>query len=139
SGEPVESLEISNELGNPGIGDCRVVPDRSNASDLLWLLQEVIEVAAPACWVLARAQSLDPGPIKNGFDAAAYACGGYEFRSADRLEDLDDQVCVDVGNRELAEHRVCIGFERVAPLQRALAVAPPRLARCDELLGAVLE
>ena len=69
----------------------------------------------PASRILARSQALGLGGVKDGFDPAAQARGGFRRLGPHGSQHLEHSLCVDLANR-LAPQGCGMDRERVAPL-----------------------
>ena len=101
--------------------------------------QQIVEMAFPARRVIALAETAGSAVIKHRLDALTDARSGFGLRRPDRFEALHDVRGVDPINRQRAERRLGVCFERVRPLLPMFGVAPARAVRCDVLLGRRLE
>src|SRR5262249_49918765 len=103
-------LAYRNEKGwNLGVWQCDVVFDLAHFRARR---QQLVEMAAPARRVLARAIPTCLRPIQDGLDTPAHAARGLGFRRPDRLQDLEDQRGIDRLHRERADQGLSVGGER---------------------------
>jgi hypothetical protein len=73
------------------------------------------------------------GGAEYRLDPAAHPACRLRLLRPKGIENLHDQPGIDCRYRQLADHRIDIGCERVAPLLPMLGVAPSRLVAGDEL------
>ena len=83
--------------------------------------QQVIEVAAPAGWVLTTSIISNRGPIEHAFDPSAQARRRLRLGVPDGLECFQDQADVYRCDGQVSKVRVGIGLQRRGPLRRMLA------------------
>src|SRR5438105_235056 len=99
----------------------------------------MIEMSPPACGILSGAIAAGLGPVEHRLDPAAHSAGRLRLRGPDRLEHLQNESCINGGDRQLPNHRIDVGLEGRWPLRPMLCVAPAGLMRSDQLFGAGTE
>ena len=67
-----------------------------NLLNLSWGGQQLVEMALPACWVVASPIFANGGPVEHALDAPAQACGSLGLSLPDGLQDLQDMVFTNV-------------------------------------------
>lgn len=107
--------------------------------DLFRVGQDVLQLPTPACRVGASAVTVGGGPIQNLFNATAHPGSGFGLRLPDRRQRAQHVRLVNLGDRQPAEVRRCIGGERVAPLLCMLGIAPCAFVFGDEGIGGLVE
>ena len=100
--------QLRHERGDLGIGQRRVM---LNPAHLGFLRQQVFQMAAPARWIFALAPTPRGRVIENAFDPAADPRSRLGLLGPDRFERPHDQPDINRANRQIAEHRVDVGFE----------------------------
>src|SRR5262249_8714962 len=101
--------------------------------------QEIVEMSAPACRVLALSITARLGPIENAFNATAYAVCGFWFCFPDRLQRRQHECSVNVGNRQIANVRIGVSYKRPNPLLVRPRIAPAGFMRRDVTFRAFSE
>ena len=96
-------------------------------------------MALPACRVFAGSVAAGRRPIEHQLDAAAQPGGRLGLFPPQRLDDLEDERGVDIGDGERAEDREGVLLKRVAPLALADRAFPAGFVRLDVGLGGVRE
>ena len=96
-----------------------------------WVAKQAFQVIREPCWIIARSQLERFTVSKNASDA-----GTQPLRSRlgfpNRSEHLHDQICVDVGDGNIANDWVDVSFKTLAPLN---PMNPPRSAKVVLQLG----
>ena len=110
-----------------------------DGSDLGSIGQDLGEVAAPECQVLAISQAPNLRGRQDAFDATTHAACRLRRGRPDRFDYLQHEVGIDVSHGHVAEDGIGVGGEGIAPLLFVLAVLPAGLVGFDKLLGAFLE
>ena len=99
--------------------------------DLVRIGQQIFKVAAPARRIIADEILADRGPIEDGLDAATQAHRSLGLNVPDWPQHFHDQVGVDIGDRQRAEHRGRVIGQRGFPLRDVLRVLPAGAVRAD--------
>lgn len=77
--------------------------------------------------------------IADGLDAAAHAARSLRLFRPNRLDNPYDHRGVNVAHSDIADHRICVRAECVAPLLYMLAVSPMRFLQMDKRFGRLTE
>jgi len=107
--------------------------------------QQLVEVAAPPCRVLALTVAMDLRPIEDRFDTLAHPACCFEPCHPEGgavhvlLQHPHDKRRIDSLHRQRATDRLRISGERRLPLGGMLAITLARTVTCDVAAGAFVE
>jgi len=92
--------------------------------EFLSLGKELVEMAFPTRRVgfIARPVSFRLGCIENSLDPSAQARSRFVLVEPNRLQDLDDRICVDILDCQ-APKLLSVGLQRHTPLRSVLGIA----------------
>ena len=134
--DPLLGPQRFHECADVAVGQRRVMLDRPH---LAARREQVLKVALPARRVLALAVAARCRPVEHGLDASPHARGRLGLGQPDRLQHFQHQRRVNLHDGKLAEGRIGVVGERLAPLGRLPGITPARGLRRDALLGGLLE
>jgi len=93
-------------------------------SNLARSWQKLVQMATPACRVIALAIATDGRPVQNRFNASSQAACRLRLRGPDRFDTSHDECRVDLINGQMAYDRPSEVLEGAAPLLNVLRVTP---------------
>src|SRR5436309_12958731 len=98
--------------------------------------QQMIEVAPPPGWILARAIPAHLRPVQNGFDSPPHARRSLRSRRPDWLENGYHERSIDRRDRQPTNNRIHVGLQCRGPLLPMYRIVPAGLVGCEIPLGA---
>jgi hypothetical protein len=101
--------------------------------------QQKREAPFPLRRVRPVAEAPHLGRVEDRLDPAPHSGSRLGLLLPDRVENLHKEPHIDRSNRQIAQHRIGVGGERVPPLLPVLGVAPSRLVAGDKLFGGFTE
>src|SRR5690349_12837885 len=96
-------------------------------------------MSPPPRRVLPLAMATCACPVQHLLHARTQAGRHFWLACPDRLEHLDDEPCIDILYRDIADNRDGVGLDGIGPLRSMLGVAPIWALSCNVVLRGLRE